>query len=1392
MAQLFIAAAGAALGGFLAPGALLFGITGAQAGWVIGSMVGAAALGGQKSQGPRLDDLRVTGTEYGQAIPWFLGSPRIAGQIWWASDRRETQTTDSAGGKGGGPTVTTFSYDVDVLYGLRDGEIGAVTRIWWNGKLVWSSFDDADDQSAINSNTTNYWRRITVYTGAEDQLPDPAYEASVGIDLAPGYRGRGCVFIEGMQLGQSGQLPNLTFEVSTSATVGTGIARRTAVADTGKQFDDIYQAGLGNPAIVAVSPEVRVAVLLTTDPKVYRFSLAGVYRSTGFRSGAREDYPGPAGTNGSVVSYPVGVLGGRPIRVMNMASAIGTEPMILRAGWTDAEAVGVGFTDELTSALPDGRYLGAVALCADGVHAMLLTAPTNATAGSSVIDQWHLISYNGVTTTLIDTGDTEEPLGIYQIGFGNSSTFHHACCMLEDDLQHLWVAYGAGQGYVAMYRIEAGGVLRQRGELLGGGGLQQYSFTYPSIWVQGGICVAISRQSFQTFRRRGDEIAAVALDDVVEAMCLRAGMAADQFDVTELATITKPVRAIVAAQVGPTRQLLEQLQGGYFFEVALSDKLYFRPRAAAPALTIPYADLAAGHDQAESEPLALTVAAELETPGAIALKYRNVLDDQQIGTEYDPRPNASQASLNTVDLALAFTPSEAKAIVQAMVADSIASLTSAEISLPLEYSHVEASDVVNVVDLDGTVYRMRLVRKTSEGGVHKFEALIDDADSVQQAGVTDEGYTPSYAVTAPSATLMLPLDIPILRDADDSAGYYVAARGTGASWPGAVVQSSINGTDYANAATVGESAVLGDCLTVLGDWTGGLVMDELNSVDVMLDHGELSSTTRDTLLTDAGVNAMLIGDEIIRFVSAELLSDDPNVYRLTRLIRGCRGTEWAMNDHLAGERAVLLRPAGLRKVSTQASEIGQLRYLKGITLGSSAADVAAVQFTNTGAALKPFLPTDLRVARDSTGGFSFTWKRRTRLGYTLVGPAGMVVPLGEASEAYRMDILDGSTVVNSISTTSPACAYTAAQQVADFGGIVAALDVALYQIGSAGDGYPLLTNAETDYSPAQQQNTITLGGVFISGAPITVYVAGAVLLTYTTTVGDATLSGAASSLAAAIDALAGYTAAAVGPVVTVTGTPGAHYAFTALVGGAGCSLGTNVVQTAALANGGSSYTANLWIGNFISGSTEPIPAGTTFTINIQRPAGSTTASIAYTTLFSELRIDVLNGLASALAAHATLPALGYSLGVASSPAAGYYGRFIGPLGVTDIFLSTSVTAPFSLSVSLQSQGSAPVPADRPQIVDYVVVGTPADGDSVDATVGAGVFSHIVGGSPLDTTLDVVTALAATIDAAAGVSAITTDRGLGGSIDAVRVTGDVAGEPFTYGSAVSRAMTIAIG
>jgi hypothetical protein len=211
MAQLALGAVGAVVGSFVGM---------PQIGFAVGSAIGGAFFAPtQKAQGPRLSDLKAPAATYGSTIPFIEGHPRYGGVWIWQSEKREIAATESQGGKGG-PKVenTTFTYEMDVMILLTEGPFAGVRRCWSNGKLVWTAADDADGDSLEASAETFAWRELRVMKGLPDQLPDPTYEAAVGVGNAPAMRDRGCLFIEGLNLGQSGQPPVLTWEVCSQTT----------------------------------------------------------------------------------------------------------------------------------------------------------------------------------------------------------------------------------------------------------------------------------------------------------------------------------------------------------------------------------------------------------------------------------------------------------------------------------------------------------------------------------------------------------------------------------------------------------------------------------------------------------------------------------------------------------------------------------------------------------------------------------------------------------------------------------------------------------------------------------------------------------------------------------------------------------------------------------------------------------------------------------------------------------------------------------------------------------------------------------------------------------------------------------------------------------------------
>ena len=63
--------------------------------------------------------------------------------------------------------------------------------------------------------------------------------------------------------------------------------------------------------------------------------------------------------------------------------------------------------------------------------------------------------------------------------------------------------------------------------------------------------------------------------------------------------------------------------------------------------------------------------------------------------------------------------------------------------------------------------------------------------------------------------------------------------------------------------------------------------------------------------------------------------------------------------------------------------------------------------------------------------------------------------LGEASEAYELEILSGVSVLRTLSATAPSTLYAASDETLDFGSTQSSFAVRLYQISAAvGRGLP--------------------------------------------------------------------------------------------------------------------------------------------------------------------------------------------------------------------------------------------------------------------------------------------------------------------------------------------------
>ena len=221
------------------------------------------------------------------------------------------------------------------------------------------------------------------------------------------------------------------------------------------------------------------------------------------------------------------------------------------------------------------------------------------------------------------------------------------------------------------------------------------------------------------------------------------------------------------------------------------------------------------------------------------------------------------------------------------------------------------SDVITL-NLRGTSRRLRINKTDYSQGVLKLTCR-DDRKSAYQSEV---GFIPLPAPTPPVSTVpgesvLAVLDIPALRDEDDSLTYYAAATGVRPAWSGAELQRSLDGgATYADvlamtwAATIGKlTAPVASASPWYTDTTNSIVVDLVRTGD------SLDSITDVQLLNRGGAVAIsLPGDkwEIVQYRDAEHLGGQQ--YRLSHLHRGQLNT--SAGAHAAGDVLVVLDDVG--------------------------------------------------------------------------------------------------------------------------------------------------------------------------------------------------------------------------------------------------------------------------------------------------------------------------------------------------------------------------------------------------------------------------------------------------------------------------------------------------
>ena len=379
---------------------------------------------------------------------------------------------------------------------------------------------------------------------------------------------------------------------------------------------------------------------------------------------------------------------------------------------------------------------------------------------------------------------------------------------------------------------------------------------------------------------------------------------------------------------------------------------------------------------------------------------------------------------------------------------------------PPSYAHLEPADVVTITAPDAT-YQLRLTStNTLPDGRIEFKAKYNSQALYVQTASGESGQSVGGTLTLSGPSVYRLLDIPLMRDDDNTAGFPVAMSGYLAGWPGGILyRSDDSGQTWADVQAFSPGQVMGYATTTLSAH-GGTVFDKASTLSVRLYSGTLSSVTESQVFT--GQNWFAYGThgrwEIIAAQNAVLQGDGS--YILSDFLRGQNGTEWATGLHAANDSIVLLNTSTLKFISVNASTINAPRTYRAITVGKAIDSDSDLSQAYTGVNLECLSPVHLTGNRHpSTNDWTLTWVRRSRFS----GWRDYVdATLGEATESYEIDIFSSgtyTTLKRTLTSATQTVTYPLTgtiSQTTDFGGAQSTLYLKIYQLSATvGRGYPL-------------------------------------------------------------------------------------------------------------------------------------------------------------------------------------------------------------------------------------------------------------------------------------------------------------------------------------------------
>ncbi|MBU2533004.1 MAG: glycoside hydrolase/phage tail family protein [Alphaproteobacteria bacterium] len=503
----------------------------------------------------------------------------------------------------------------------------------------------------------------------------------------------------------------------------------------------------------------------------------------------------------------------------------------------------------------------------------------------------------------------------------------------------------------------------------------------------------------------------------------------------------------VIDRVMSLREAMQPIEMAFFIDTVESgERIRLRHRGSgAPAAMIGVDELVTTKESARV--LSVIRGQETDLPASAKVTYAIAGGDYRAAVAEARRLTGFSERVATASLAMMLEPDRAQMIAENWLHETWAARRRATFALPPSRLAIEPGDMVVTREADGLALLHRVTEVADHGARDISAQSIDPAIYLPHEARGRSQDVASPPVTGQATALFV--DVPLVRDGGAETDGYVAVHQS--PWPGpiAIYQSPAD-DGFTLAATANGATTIGMLAEPMFAGPPARI-DHANRIKVSLEGGALFSVGRLALFDGANAVAVQRDDgswEVCQFERSELVGE--LTYELSGLLRGQLGTEdWLAPGTLTAStgRPVVMLDDGLVRVPVGETGTGRpfnWRY------GPLARDVGHPDFaqqghTFVGLPRRPLAPVHVRAERVGAD-LTIRWTRRTRIGGD--NWQQLDVALGEQTEAYEVDILDGGQVKRTLASATTAVSYPQAQQVADFGAVPTAIACRVFQLSA--------------------------------------------------------------------------------------------------------------------------------------------------------------------------------------------------------------------------------------------------------------------------------------------------------------------------------------------------------